>query len=111
MDIDEECYRQAVVDVAGEGLDLLDLWQTALVGSALFVGPPNMPEERLAFLRGLAEEWFQDEEFREEISRVSGYEEDAYLSGGDAADTMLGLADQMEEFRTMLTEMIEKYRA
>jgi tripartite-type tricarboxylate transporter receptor subunit TctC len=100
-----------LADVTGEDLDLLELWQTALMASGVFVGPPNMPEDRLAFLRGLAEEWFQDEEFREEISTVSGYREDAYLSGEVAANTMLDLAARMEEFRTILTEMIEKYRA
>jgi len=100
-----------LVGVTGEDLDLLELWETALVGSAIYIGPPNMPEDRLAFLRGLAEEWFQVEEFREEISAVSGYSEHAYLPGEAAADTMLGLTAQMEEFRTILTELIEKYRA
>ena len=39
-----------LVDVTGEDLDLLELWETALIGSGIFFGPPNMPEDNTTSL-------------------------------------------------------------
>ncbi len=60
-----------LVSLSSEDLELVRLWETALVNSSLFVAPPGMPEDRLAFLRGLANQWTQDEAFRKEIDVVS----------------------------------------
>ena len=60
-----------LVSLSSEDLELVRLWETALVNSSLFVAPPGMPEDRLAFLRGLANQWAQDEAFRKEIDVVS----------------------------------------
>lgn len=97
--------------IADEDLALVELWETAFVSSAIFAAPPGVPEDRLAFLRGLAAEWIQDDEFRAEIDRVSGYEVQTYVIGNTVAEVMLNLVNTLDDFRALFTELIDKYRA
>lgn len=98
-------------ELAPEELDLVELWSTALVGCELFMAPPGVSEDKEAFLRGLAAEWIQEEDFREEMSRVSGYEVSGYATGDAVAESMLNVAAAMDDFQAIFQEMIEKYRA
>ena len=102
-----------LVNLTGENLELVKLWETALVGSNLFVASPGIPEDRLAFLRGLANKWVQDEGFREEINAVSGYEvqDQEYITGEEVTKAMLDMAAALDEFQAIFAELIEKYRA
>lgn len=100
-----------IVSIDDEDLALVELWETAFVSSAIFAAPPDIPEDRLVFLRGLAAEWIQDEEFRDEIDRVSGYEVQTYVIGDTIAEIMLNLVNTLDDFRAIFTAMIEKYRA
>jgi len=99
-----------IISIAGEDLELVELWEDVLVSSSLFVAPPGVPEDRLAFLHGLIAEWIQDEAFRAEIDLISGCEEESYNVGDAVAEKMLNLADDLEYFKDLFLEMIEKYR-
>lgn len=90
---------------------LVELWGTALVSSDLIAAPPGIPEDRLAFLRGLAAGWAQDEEFCEDMNRVAGHEVLVYETGDDLTEKMLNLANVLDDFRAIFAELIEKYRA
>jgi len=100
-----------LADLTGEDLALVELWETSLVSSDLLAAPPGVPEDRLAFLRGLAEEWAQDPEFRAEINQVFGSEVQEYATGEAVTSSMQDLAAAVEEFQALFAEMIEKYRA
>jgi tripartite-type tricarboxylate transporter receptor subunit TctC len=100
-----------LVDLEGQELALAELWETALVSSTMLAAPAGVPEDRLAFLRGLVEEWIQDEEFRDQMSDVSGYEVQEYATGATVASDMLDVSAALEDFRALFAEMIEKYRA
>jgi len=100
-----------LVSVDDEDLALVELWETAFVSSSIFTAPPGVPEDRLAFLRGLAAQWMQDEVFRAEIDRVSGYDVGTYVIGDTISEVMLNLGNTLEDFRAIFTAMIEKYRA
>jgi tripartite-type tricarboxylate transporter receptor subunit TctC len=94
-----------------EEVALAELWEEALVYSNMLVAPPGMPQDRLTYLRGLAEKWMQDEGFREEIDRVSHHHVQTYVIGDAVAESMSNLTDSLDDFRAMFSEMIEMYRA
>ena len=100
-----------LVNLSGEDLELVRLWETALVNSSLFIAPPGIPEDRLTFLRGLANKWAQDEDFRKEIDAVSGEEVQTYITGGEVTKVMLDTAAALGKFQAIFAELIEKYRA
>lgn len=102
-----------LADLSGQDLELVRLWETGLVNSSVFAGPPNMPEDRLRYLRDLANQWAQDEGFRKEIDAVSGYEvqDYEYITGEEVTETMLDTASVLGEFQAIFAELIEKYRA
>jgi len=102
-----------LVNLTGEDLDLVKLWETAFASSNLFVASPGIPEDRLAFLRDLANQWVQDEGFREEINVISGHEvqDREYISGEEVTKAMLDTAASLGRFQAIFAELIEKYRA
>ena len=85
-----------LVNLTGEDLELVKLWETAFVGSSILAAPPGVPEDRLTFLRGLANKWAQDEGFREEINAVSGFEVQDYINGDEVTNAMLDMAAALE---------------
>jgi tripartite-type tricarboxylate transporter receptor subunit TctC len=100
-----------LVDLSGEDLELVKLWETALVNSSLFIAPPDIPEDRLVFLRDLANKWAQDEGFRQEIDAVSGEEVQAYMTGEELTKAMQDTAAVLAKFQAVFADLIEKYRA
>ncbi len=100
-----------LVDLTDDDLALVGLWETALVSSNMIAGPPGMPEDRLAFLRGLVDSWVEEEAFRQQIDVAFGYEVADYKTGEAVASAMTDVAAALDGFRTVFAEMIEKYRA
>lgn len=91
---------------------LVKLWETTLVASTLFAAPPGTPEDILAFLRDLANQWVQDESFRKEVDTISGYELQGqeYITGEEVTGSMLDMATTMDKFQAIFAELIVKYR-
>lgn len=102
-----------LVDLSGEDLELVKLWETALVSSTLFAASPGIPEDRLEFLRDLANQWVQDDGFRGEINAVLGYEvqDQEYITGEEVTQSMLDTATALGKFQAIFLELVEKYRA
>jgi len=100
-----------LVSLSSEDLALIRLWETALVNSTLFAGPPGLPEDRLAFLRDLANQWTQDEGFRKEIDAVAGEEVQTYTTGEEVNSTMLETAAGLDNFQAIFADLIAKHRA
>jgi len=102
-----------LINLSDEDLALVKLWETTLASSTLFVTTPGIPEDKLAYLRELAEKWAQDEGFREEINAVSGYpvQPEEYITGEEVAQAMLDMSVHLDEFQVLFADLIEKYRA
>lgn len=100
-----------LVNLTGDDLTLVKLWETVFVGSNLFAASPGIPEDRLIYLRGLANKWVEDEGFRKQIDAVSGFEVKSYMTGDEVTKAMLDLAAALDKFQAIFVEMIEKYRA
>ncbi len=101
-----------LVNLTGEDLALVELWEKALVGGMrIYLAPPGVPQDRLAFLSDMAEEWTQDPQFRDDIDRVTGYEVTEYAVGDVVSDMMQDFAAGLDGYRAKFAEMIEKYRA
>lgn len=100
-----------LVDLSGEDLALVGLWEDTFITSVLFTASPGIPSDRLAFLRELANQWVQDEAFREEIDQAASYEVTNYLAGDEVSQAMMEMAANLDEFQALFTELIEKYRA
>jgi tripartite-type tricarboxylate transporter receptor subunit TctC len=102
-----------LVSLSGEDLELVRLWETALAGSSLFMAPPGLPEDRLSFLRSLADKWAQDEGFRAEIDTVSGDEvqPEEYVTGEEVNRIMTDTTSRLDEFQAIFADLGAKYRA
>jgi tripartite-type tricarboxylate transporter receptor subunit TctC len=100
-----------LIDLSDEDLELVRLWETALAGSSLFMAPPDMPEDKLAFLRGLSGKWVQDAEFRAEIDAVSGVEVQTYAIGAEVTQIMMDTASSLKKFQAIFADLVAKYRA
>jgi tripartite-type tricarboxylate transporter receptor subunit TctC len=100
-----------LVKLSGDDLELVKLWETALAASTLFMAPPGMPEDKLAFLRDLANKWVQNKDFRAEIDTVSGAAVKTFITGDDATRGMREMASALSRFQTIFSELIKKYRA
>ncbi|MFC2068461.1 tripartite tricarboxylate transporter substrate-binding protein [Chloroflexota bacterium] len=100
-----------LVNLSDEDLGLVRLWETALVNSSLFAAPPNTSEDRLAFLRGMANQWTHDEAFLKEIDAVSGEKVLTYITGEEVNRAMLDTASGLNKFQAIFAELIKKYRA
>ena len=100
-----------LVDCSDEDLDLVELWSTAFMTSNIFFAPAGLPEDRLAYLRSLADQWVQDEAFRADINQVANYEVQTYRTGEEVTQTIMDTVAGIDEFRAIFTELIEKYRA
>ena len=102
-----------LVNLTDDNLALVKLWETAFTGSTILAAPPGVPEDRLTFLRDMANKWVQDDGFRGEIDLVSGFEvqEQEYITGEEVSKAMQDIATALVEFQSIFTELIEKYRA
>lgn len=100
-----------LLELGGEDLALARLWETALAGSSLCIASPGVPEDRLAFLRELAEGLTKDEGFRAEIDTISGYEVQSYITGEELSAAMLDTVANLDDFQAIFANLIEKYRA
>jgi tripartite-type tricarboxylate transporter receptor subunit TctC len=100
-----------LVNIQEDDLVLVELWETVLASTVVWNAPPGTPEDRLAFLRGMAAEWPQDEEFREEINSAFGYEVQTYVIGETVAETMSDIASTLDDFRDIFADMIAKHRS
>ena len=99
-----------LVNLSDEDLELVELWETGLVNSTLFVAPPDLPEDKLAFLRDLANQWAQDEGFHKEIDAVSNKEVQAYITGEEVAEAMQDMTAVLGKFQATFAELIKLYR-
>jgi len=100
-----------LVNLSDEDLALVQLWGTSLSASNLFVAPPGIAEDRLAFLRDLADQWAQDEGFNQEVNQAAGYDIQIYLIGDELTQNIMDTVATMNQFQAIFTELIEKYRA
>ena len=99
-----------LVSLSDEDLELVELWAEEMAQSYILAAPPGVPADRMEFLNGLVEGWTEDEEFRNDIDVVMGYEEVEYETGDVIARDMQDLAESLDDYRARFTEMIEKYR-
>jgi tripartite-type tricarboxylate transporter receptor subunit TctC len=100
-----------IVNLSDEDLALAKLWGTSLSASNLFVAPPGLPEDRLTFLRNLADQWVQDEAFRQEVNQAADYEVQVYLTGDEVTQNIMDTVATMDQFQAIFADLIDKYRA
>jgi tripartite-type tricarboxylate transporter receptor subunit TctC len=100
-----------LVSSSGEDLAMAQLWGTTLSASELLIAPPGLAADRLAFLRGLANQWAQDEAFRAEVNQAANYEVQVYLTGDQVSQAMLEMAANLDQFQAIFADLIERYRA
>lgn len=97
--------------LSGENLDLVKLWGGPLASTNYVFGPPGMPQDRLAFLRGLSDKWAKDEVFRAAMDRINGVATKTYLTGPEIEKVNAEVAALLEKYKTIFADMIAKYRA
>ncbi|MFH1003166.1 MAG: tripartite tricarboxylate transporter substrate-binding protein [Chloroflexota bacterium] len=99
-----------LVNLNADDLALVRLWETALAGGNLWFTTGDIPADRLAYLRGLALKWSQDEGFRAQVDRLSGQKIDVYTTGDKVEAAMADIGQRSEQFKVVFADMIVKYR-
>jgi tripartite-type tricarboxylate transporter receptor subunit TctC len=99
-----------LVSLSEEGLALVKLWENGLASGSIMIAPAGIPDDNLDYMYELAEGWYQDESFQQDINQVSGYEVSYYASGESLAESIDDIAAALESFQARFAEMIEKYR-
>ena len=100
-----------LVDLSGDDLALVELWGKALVGSNLFIAPEGLPQDRYNYLVEIANGWKENEDFREALNLISGYEVVGFETGDEVSQSIMSIAERMEPFKKVFADMIAKYRA
>lgn len=99
-----------LVNISGEDMPLVTLWETSFVSSSIFTAPPDVPADRLDYLRGFADSWIQNESFRQEINQIAGHTIMKYLSGKEVSQNMVTLAESVDSLYEVFSDLIAKYR-
>jgi tripartite-type tricarboxylate transporter receptor subunit TctC len=99
-----------LVSLSEEDLALVELWENALSSGNILAAPAGIPDDKLDYMYELAEGWYQDESFQQEIDQVSGYKVAKYTSGELLTESIFDMAATLESFQARFAEMIEKYR-
>jgi tripartite-type tricarboxylate transporter receptor subunit TctC len=100
-----------LVSLSEEDLALVELWENALSSGNILAAPAGIPDDKLDYMYELAEGWYQDESFQQEIDQVSGYKVAKYTSGELLTESIFDMAATLESFQARFAEMIEKYRS
>ncbi len=99
-----------LVSLSEEDTALVELWENGLSSGTILAGPAGISKDKLDYLCNLIDEWCQDENFREEINQVAGYEILEYTSKDFLIESLYDIASSLESFQSRFTEMINKYR-
>jgi hypothetical protein len=99
-----------LVSLSEDDLALVELWGNGLASGTLFITPAGISEDKIDYLSSLTHGWCQDESFKQEIDKISGYEVLDYTSGELLIESINDMAVDLESFQARFTEMIEKYR-
>ena len=100
-----------IIGLTGGDLALIELWEQDMALSIVLAAPPGLPADRKEFLDGIVKGWIEEEGFCDEMSLIMGYEEIEYKIGNKITRAMRDLVENLDEFRAVFAEMIEKYRA
>ncbi len=99
-----------LVTLSEEDVSLAKLWEKELSAGVIFLTPPKIPAGRLNYLCDLANNWCQDESFRQEIDQVSGHEVTSYMRSENISQSISEMTAALENFQARFAEMVEKYR-
>jgi tripartite-type tricarboxylate transporter receptor subunit TctC len=99
-----------LVNLSEDDLALVKLWENGLSSGVVITAPARIAKEKILYLDNLADEWYQDEKFCQEINKVSGYEVKIYTSGQLLTDSIKDIASKLESFQSRFADMIKKYR-
>jgi tripartite-type tricarboxylate transporter receptor subunit TctC len=93
-----------------EDMDLIRLWETSFASSNIIAATPDIPQDRLKYLRELCNKHMNDKVFRDEINKIMGYELKTYKTGEEVSQNMLSLAQDLDDVYAIFAELITKYR-
>jgi hypothetical protein len=99
-----------LTDLSSQDMQLVNLWETAFTSSSLLLTTPDIPKDRLQYLRDLAAKWISDVEFRSSINSIAGYEVQSYLTDTKLTESMLNLSMQLGDYQQIFQQMIDDYR-
>jgi hypothetical protein len=63
-----------LTNITGDNLELVKLWETTFTASLILVAPPDLPQNKFDYLRGLSEKWTRDQSFLQDLSKATGNE-------------------------------------
>lgn len=99
-----------LVNLSEEDLAMVNFWENDLATGTIIMVPAGVSEDKVLFLRNLADKWYQNEEFQQEINKVIGYDVSSYTHGVMVEKSINNISSAIESYQTLFQEMIDKYR-
>jgi tripartite-type tricarboxylate transporter receptor subunit TctC len=99
-----------LANLSPEQLALVKLWENGLSSGTLLMGPANLSQDMLLYLRGLAEGWCKDKAFTQEIDKISGYKVEEYIQGEQMKQAVDEMSAELKSFQAKFADLVRKYR-
>lgn len=99
-----------LANISSDDIGLVELWGKSFVSSSIFAAPPRVPQDKLEYLRSLADKWVQDSEFQQQIDKAAGHHINKYLTGDEVSQNMVNLVNKLDKYYAIFNDLIIKYR-
>jgi len=97
-------------DGNSDDLNLLDFCENSFATSISLGATPGVSEDKIEYLRSIAEEWIDDPQFHADMVQSLGYDIRDIQTGEEVAAAMDGMASSIGEYYELFSYLLEKYR-
>lgn len=98
-----------LVKLKGDKLDLVNLWNEKLTSTSTIYMAPGVPEDRVAYMRGVFDDIFNNRKVMSEIEKIAGYSPMSRVTGEKLSVTAKTLAKEGSEIRGKYLSLIDRY--
>jgi tripartite-type tricarboxylate transporter receptor subunit TctC len=99
-----------LANLSADQLALVKLWENGLSSGTLLLAPDNLPQDKLLYLRGLANGWSKNAAFTQEIDKISGFKVEEYINGEQLKQSIDEISLDLGSFQTKFNDLTSKYR-
>lgn len=99
-----------LISLEGEKRTILEIWQKYYYGTDRLIAPPQIPADRLQYLREIAIKLTEDTEFRAQLDALYGYHVTYFRFGEDAKKDLEDIAREAGNYKGIFESILEKHR-
>lgn len=98
-----------LIELKGEKLELLKLWNEKLNSTSAIYMAPGTPEDKLNYMRGIFNDIFNDPKLMKELEKIAGYSPLSRVTGKQLSATAQILAKDSAKIRKNYLALLDKY--